>query len=164
MSVDLATKDSMNVKDNCAVALHYTLTSDSGEVITSSHGEEPMRYLHGAGMLVPGLERALTGRAAGDRFEVTIQPEDGYGLVDPELVQRVEPGVLEGIENLEVGAQLEAQSPEGHKHFVIVREISDDCVTLDANAPLAGMVLHFDITVDSIREATEQELEHGHVH
>jgi FKBP-type peptidyl-prolyl cis-trans isomerase SlyD len=154
----------LNIKDKSAVGIHFTLTSDSGETISSSDGKEPMKYLHGSGMLVPGLERALEGRAPGDAFQVIIQPDDGYGKIDPELVQRVEPSVLAGMDDLQVGMQLEAQGPEGHTHFVIVREISDAFVTLDGNAPLAGMVLHFDITVDSVREATEQELEHGHVH
>jgi FKBP-type peptidyl-prolyl cis-trans isomerase SlyD len=152
------------VEDQCVVEIHYTLTSDSGDVIDSSAGKDPLKYLHGAGMLVPGLEREIAGKSMGDQFQVVVQPEDGYGVVDPELVQQVERGVLEGVEDLQVGMQLEAQSPEGDTHYVIVQEISDTHVTLNANAPLAGFTLHFDIQVEVVREASEQELEHGHAH
>ncbi len=154
----------MIVEDQCVVEIHYTLKSDSGEVIDSSTGKDPLKYLHGAGMLVPGLEREIAGKSVGDQFQVIVPPEDGYGVVDPELIQEVERSVLEGVEDLQVGMQLEAQSPEGHTHYVIVQEISDTHVTLNANAPLAGFALHFDIQVEVVRKASEQELEHGHAH
>jgi FKBP-type peptidyl-prolyl cis-trans isomerase SlyD len=154
----------VNVREKCAVEIHYKLTLEGGRVVDSSEGQEPLKYLHGVGMLVPGLERELEGKAAGDQFQVTIQPEDGYGHPDPDLIQRVGREILAGIDELEVGMQLEAQGPEGHTHLVIVQEIEGDEVTLNANPPLAGEVLHFDIEVATVREATEQELEHGHVH
>lgn len=154
----------MKISDRCVVAIHYTLTSESGEVIDSSQGKDALKYLHGAQNLVPGLERALTGRAVDESFKVVVQPEDGYGVVDPELVQRVERSVLGDIQDLQVGMQLEAASPEGHHQFVIVQEVEADHVVLNANAPLAGQVLHFAIQIESVRAATEEELEHGHVH
>jgi FKBP-type peptidyl-prolyl cis-trans isomerase SlyD len=154
----------MIIDDGCVVAIQYTLTLGTGQQISSSAADEPLEYLHGVGMLVPGLERELSGRATGDYLEVVVQPEDGYGVPDPDLVQRVDRDVLAGIEDLQVGMQLEAQSDEGHTHLVIVQEINGDQVTLNANPPLAGEVLHFEITVESVREATEQEREHGHVH
>jgi FKBP-type peptidyl-prolyl cis-trans isomerase SlyD len=154
----------VKIKDECVVGIHYTLTSDDGKVIDSSQGKDPLRYLHGGQNLVPGLERELTGHAVADHFKVVVQPEDGYGVVDPELVQRVDRSVLGGIDDLQVGMQMEASSPEGHSQFVIVQEIDGDVVVLNGNAPLAGLVLHFEITIDSIRDATPEELEHGHPH
>ena len=154
----------MNVREKCAVEIHYTLTLGDGRVVDSSEGKPPLKYLHGIGMLVPGLERELEGRAVGDQLEVTVSPEEGYGPVDPELIQQVDREVLGPIEELAVGMQLEAQSPEGNVHLVIMQEVDGDQVTLNANPPLAGEVLHFDIEVASVREASEQEIEHGHVH
>lgn len=154
----------MNIQGKCVVDIHYTLTGEDGTVIDSSEGRDPLRYMHGVGMLVPGLERSLEGQGAGDAFKVVVQPEDGYGDFDPDLVQQVEHSALEGVEDLQVGMQLEARSPEGDTHYVIVDEVTNEHVTLNANAPLAGVVLHFDIKIEGVREATEEEIEHGHPH
>ncbi len=154
----------MKVQDRCVVSIHYTLTSDDGDIIDSSSGKEALVYLHGSKALIPGLERELADKMIGDRIEVTVQPEDGYGLVDPELIQQVDRSVLEGVEALRPGMQLEATNQEGHRHFVIVQKIDEDRVTLNANPPLAGHVLHFDVTIEAIRDATEEEIGHGHAH
>lgn len=154
----------MNVRDKCVVSIHYNLTDGGGNGIDSSSGQDPLAYLHGADNIVPGLERELTGKSAGDRVQVTVQPEDGYGPVDEELVQTLEREVFQGVDEIEAGMQFEAKSPDGDSRVVTVKEVGDDGVTVDANHPLAGVTLHFDVTVESIREATEEELAHGHAH
>lgn len=152
------------IENGYVVAIHYTLTNDAGETIDSSAGRDPLQYLHGSNNIIPGLERELSGKTSGDALEVRVEPKDGYGEFDPSLIQLVERSVLEGIEDIQPGMQLEARSPEGDVRYVIVKEVTETEVTLDANAPLAGQVLHFDVKIESVREATEEELTHGHVH
>jgi FKBP-type peptidyl-prolyl cis-trans isomerase SlyD len=154
----------MNVEDKLVVSIHYKLTDGGGNEIDSSSGGEPLAYLHGADNIVPGLERELTGKSAGDRVQVTVAPEDGYGPVQEELVQTLEREAFQGVDEIEAGMQFEAKSPDGHSQVVTVKAVSDDEVTVDANHPLAGVTLNFDVTVESIREATEEELAHGHAH
>lgn len=154
----------MNVEDKRIVSIHYKLTDGGGNEIDSSSGGEPLAYLHGADNIVPGLERELTGKSAGDRVQVTVAPEDGYGPVQEELVQTLERDVFQGVDKIEPGMQFEAKSPGGHSRVVTVKEVGDDGVTIDANHPLAGVTLNFDVTVESVREATEEELAHGHAH
>lgn len=154
----------MNVGDKLVVSIHYKLTDGSGNEIDSSSGGEPLAYLHGAGNIVPGLERELAGKAVGDRVQVTVAPEDGYGPVQDELVQTLKREVFQGVDEIQAGMQFEAKSPDGHSQVVTVKAVSDDGVTVDANHPLAGVTLNFDVTVESIREATEEELGHGHAH
>ncbi|MEZ5561192.1 MAG: peptidylprolyl isomerase [Pseudomonadales bacterium] len=154
----------MKIARECVVAIHYTLTNDAGEKLDSSQGADPLNYLHGTGGLIPGLERELEGRAAGEAFSVTIQPEDAYGPVNPELIQEVPLEALAGIEGLQVGMRLQSQAPDGRVHLLTVEAIGDDSATLNANHALAGEVLHFDVSVESVREATQEELAHGHAH
>ena len=154
----------MNIEDKRVVSIHYKLTDNGGKEIDSSTGGEPLAYLHGADNIVPGLERELTGKSAGDRVEVTVAPEDGYGPVQDELVQTLERAVFQGVDEIEPGMQFEAKSPDGHARVVTVKKVGDDGVTVDANHPLAGVTLNFDVTVESVREATEEELAHGHAH
>jgi FKBP-type peptidyl-prolyl cis-trans isomerase SlyD len=153
----------VSIETNHVVSIHYTLKADSGQVIDSSAGGEPLAYLHGHGNLVPGLERELTGKNAGDRLQVKISPADGYGEYDPRLVQRVPRRTLKGVGNVRVGMRLHAQTDHGPKP-VTVTQISGDMVTLDGNHPLAGKNLHFDVEIAAVRAATEEELSHGHVH
>jgi FKBP-type peptidyl-prolyl cis-trans isomerase SlyD len=153
----------MTIAQNSVVTIHYTLKNDAGEVIDSSSSGEPLAYLHGHGNLVPGLERELTGKQTGDKLSVKISPADGYGDFDKALVQRVPRRTLKGIKNLNVGMRLHAQTAQGPQ-AVTVTQIQGDMVTLDGNHPLAGQNLNFDIEVTDVREATEEELEHGHVH
>lgn len=154
----------MKIAKQCVVAIHYTLKDDQGQELDSSRDQAPLTYLHGAEGLIPGLERELEGREQGERFETTVQPEDAYGDVNPQLVQDVPLEVLDGIENLHVGMALQSRTPDGQVQNLRVDAISDDSATLNANHPLAGEVLHFDVSVESVREATEEELEHGHAH
>jgi FKBP-type peptidyl-prolyl cis-trans isomerase SlyD len=154
----------LTIADKHIVSIHYTLTDDDGETIDTSADGEPLMYLHGAQNIIPGLENALTGKSVGDQIQVTIQPEDGYGEVDSELLQLVPRDAFEGIDDIEPGMQFEARSPEGDTQVVVVQDVSDEGVVIDGNHPLAGQVLHFDVTVEAIREATDEEVEHGHAH
>jgi FKBP-type peptidyl-prolyl cis-trans isomerase SlyD len=153
----------MAVAQDSVVTIHYTLKDDAGEVLDSSVGAEPLAYLHGHGNLVPGLERELEGKATGDKINVTVQPADGYGDYDKQLVQRVPRRALQGIPNIRVGLRLQTQTAEGPR-TVVVTNVMGDMVTLDGNHPLAGKALNFEVEVTDVRPATEEELSHGHVH
>ncbi|HTY51518.1 MAG TPA: peptidylprolyl isomerase [Steroidobacteraceae bacterium] len=153
----------MSIKQDSVVTFHYTLKDDAGAVIDSSDGSQPLAYLHGHGNLVPGLERELTGKSAGDRLSVRVAPADGYGEYDQELVQRIPRRQLRGISKVRVGMKLHAQTAEGPRE-VTVTQVVGDTVTIDANHPLAGKSLHFDIDITEVRAATQEELAHGHVH
>jgi FKBP-type peptidyl-prolyl cis-trans isomerase SlyD len=153
----------MSITQDQVVTLHYTLRDDAGEIIDSSPDGEPLAYLHGHGNLVPGLERELSGKRAGDKLQVTVSPADGYGEYDQALVQRVPRRTLKGLANLRVGMRLQAQTGHG-AHAVTVTQITGDLVTLDGNHPLAGKNLHFQVEVAEVRAATDEELSHGHVH
>jgi FKBP-type peptidyl-prolyl cis-trans isomerase SlyD len=154
----------VKIGENCVVSIQYKLTDHAGVMIDSSEGKDPLVYLHGTDSLIPGLERELTGRGAGDLFQVTIQPEDGYGLVNQELIDTVDRSALAGIDEIQVGMQLESTDPDGNVVFVIVQELSESTVTLNANAPLAGHVLTFDVSIDAVRKALQEEIDHGHPH
>ena len=154
----------MKIADDCVVSFHYTLTDEGGQVLDSSEGQQPLSYLHGRAGIIPGLERELHGREAGDEFSATIQPEDAYGLPDPQLVQKVPADALAHIDNLQQGMQLQSQQPDGRVQVVAVESITETEVTLNANHALAGQVLQFAVQVEDVRAATAEELEHGHAH
>lgn len=154
----------MQIQDDCVVSIHYTLTNGEGEELDSSVGSDPLVYLHGAGNIIPGLEDALAGSSAGDRLEVTVQPEDGYGQVNPELIRLVPRDGFAGIERVETGMQFQTQGPNGQIMRVTVRECDDKGVLIDANHPLAGQILCFSVSVENVRSATAEELAHGHAH
>ncbi|WP_018275751.1 peptidylprolyl isomerase [Teredinibacter turnerae] len=154
----------MKIQDNCVVSIHYTLTDEEGAVIDSSSGGEPLNYLAGAGNIIPGLEKELAGCVVGDSKQVTVQPAEGYGEYQPELVQTLPAEMFTGIEKVEVGMEFQAQGPSGEVQFVVVKDVADEGITIDGNHELAGKVLNFDVTVESVREATAEELDHGHVH
>jgi FKBP-type peptidyl-prolyl cis-trans isomerase SlyD len=153
----------MSITQDQVVSIHYTLRDDTGQIIDSSADGEPLSYLHGHGNLVPGLERELTGRKAGDRLQLKIAPSDGYGEYDRELVQSVPRRSLKGIADLKVGMRLQAQTPQGARAVTVTR-LAGDMVTLDGNHPLAGKNLNFEVEVAAVRAATAEELAHGHVH
>jgi FKBP-type peptidyl-prolyl cis-trans isomerase SlyD len=152
----------MQVAQDAVVLIHYTLTDDKGEKLDSSDGT-PLAYLHGNGNLIPGLERELEGKSAGDKLSVKIAAADAYGEYDKSLVQRVPRRTLKGVANVRVGMQLHTQSAHGVR-AVTVTHVVGDMVTLDANHPLAGQNLNFDVEIAEVRAATEEELAHGHVH
>jgi FKBP-type peptidyl-prolyl cis-trans isomerase SlyD len=151
-------------KDGKVVTFHYTLTNDAGEKLDSSSGGEPMSYLHGADNIVPGLERAMDGRGVGDAFKVTVKPADGYGERSGKGVQGVPRSLFEGVPRLEPGMSFAAEGPGGETIEVWVVEVEGDTVFVDTEHPLAGETLHFDVKLTGIRDATEEELEHGHPH
>lgn len=154
----------MKIQENSVVSIHYTLTGDDGSVLDSSSGGEPLNYLQGAGNIIPGLENALLDKAVGDEVKVTIQPKDGYGEVLPELVQKMPTEAFTGIEKIEVGMEFQAQTESGGVQYVVVTQVEEDGVTIDGNHALAGKVLNFDVKVEGVREASEEEIAHGHVH
>lgn len=155
---------SLLIGNDRVVSIHYTLTNSSGEVLDSSAGAEPLVYLHGAGNIIPGLENALNGRKSGDSLQVTVQPADGYGEQIDEMRQKVPVAMFEGVDELDVGMVFQTQTPDGQMQLVTVTAIEGGEVTVDGNHPLAGQVLHFDVSVEDVREATEEEIDHGHVH
>ena len=155
---------SLPIEDNRVVSMHYKLTDNSGNVLDSSEGSEPLNYLHGAGNLIPGLEKALTGREQGDSLQVVVEPADAYGDVRPEMIQAVDRSAFQGVEQVEPGMTFQAQGPDGATQRIVVTNVEGDSVTVDANHPLAGVQLHFDVQVVGVREATEEEIAHGHVH
>ena len=154
----------MLIAQDKVVLIHYTLTDDAGKVLDSSSGGEPLAYLHGQGNIIPGLEKALDGKQAGDKLNVRVEPAEGYGVRDDSLVQQVLRRAFGGAPNVQPGMQFHAQSEKGQTRVVTVTRIQGDMVTVDGNHPLAGEVLNFDVEVAEVREPTGEELEHGHVH
>ena len=152
------------IQENRVVSMHYKLTDNSGNVLDSSEGAEPLNYLHGAGNLIPGLERALTGREQGDSLQVVVEPAEAYGDVRPEMIQAVDRSAFQGVDTIEPGMAFQAQGPDGATQRIVVTSVEGDSVTIDANHPLAGVQLHFDVEVVEVREATAEEIAHGHVH
>jgi FKBP-type peptidyl-prolyl cis-trans isomerase SlyD len=153
----------MQIGERTVASFNYTLTNDAGTVIDSSNGREPLTYLHGAGNIVPGLEKEMAGHKAGDAFNVTVAPEEGYGMPNPMMVQVVPREAFQGVDTLEVGMEFQAQTPQGPMSVAIAK-IDGDEVTVDGNHPLAGQTLHFAIEVTDVRDASLEELSHGHVH
>lgn len=145
------------------VVLDYTLTDDEGSIIDESQGGDFV-YLHGYQNIIPGLEQAMEGKQAGDEFDVTISPADGYGEFDEGKIQVVPKAAFPDDTELQPGMQFHAQSPEGQVIEATVTQIEEANVTIDANHALAGKTLHFKIKVIDIRDASAEELEHGHVH
>jgi FKBP-type peptidyl-prolyl cis-trans isomerase SlyD len=154
----------MKITNECVVAIHYTLTNAQGQQLDSSQGSDPLQYLHGVNGLIPGLERELDGRQVGDAFTAVIAPTDAYGEVDPRLIREVPLEALSEIENLAVGMKLQSRSSDGHVQVIVVDAVGPETATLNGNHELAGTTLHFDVVIDSVREATPEELEHGHAH
>jgi FKBP-type peptidyl-prolyl cis-trans isomerase SlyD len=153
----------MQISTHKVVHFHYTLTNDDGDVLDTSRGHDPLAYIQGLGSIIPGLENAMAGRSVGDRFKVSIPPEEGYGSFQEDRVQSVPRSAFEGVDELLPGMQFQAQSDEGAV-LVTVIDIRDDLVLLNGNHPMAGMNLNFDVEVTEVREATHEELDHGHVH
>ena len=155
---------SLLIGDNLVVSMHYRLTDASGEVLDSSEGSDPLNYLHGAGNIIPGLEQALVGKVEGDSLQVQVEPADGYGELNPEFIQVVDRAAFQGVETVDVGMAFEARGPDGAAQRIVVAAVEGDQVTVDANHPLAGQQLNFDVQVVGVRAATEEEVAHGHVH
>ncbi len=155
---------SLVIGKNSVVSVNYTLTNDEGEVLDRSEDSKPLSYLHGSGNIIPGLEKAMVGKGQGDAFQVRVEPAEAYGDVDPEGIKIIEKKAFEGVESVEPGMVFEAQAPDGKSQRIVVKKVEGENVTIDINHPLAGVALNFDIEVVSVREATEEEKQHGHVH
>lgn len=153
----------MQIAQNTVAAFHYTLTDDEGQVIDSSEGRDPLTYLHGSGQIVPGLEKQMEGRKAGDRFTVDVAPEEGYGVHHAELMQEVPKSAFQGVEDIQPGMQFQGRGPQGEINVTVAR-VEGETVFIDGNHPLAGQTLHFAIEVTDVRDASVEELDHGHVH
>jgi FKBP-type peptidyl-prolyl cis-trans isomerase SlyD len=153
----------MQIAAQKVVSIHYTLTNDRGEKLDSSRGAEPLAYLHGAGNLIPGLEKALEGKQPGDKLQVRVAPEEGYGQRDDALIQAVPRRMFKGMGDLKVGMRLQAQGDHGTR-VVRISHIAGDMITVDGNHELAGEALNFDVEVTDVRDATAEEMQHGHVH
>jgi FKBP-type peptidyl-prolyl cis-trans isomerase SlyD len=132
-------------------------------VLDSSAGKEPLSYIHGTGSLIPGLESVLEGKSAGDELEVSIAPEDGYGERDEALIDTLSREQLRDLESLREGLMFTMDDEEGTRIYTVLK-IAGDEVTVDGNHPLAGKTLHFAVTVQEVRDASAEELDHGHVH
>lgn len=152
----------MNISKDCVASFHYTLRSPEGETLDSSDGREPLSYLHGHNNIIAGLESALDGKTVGDEVQAVVDPAQGYGETHDELVQQV-PRSAFGDQKVEPGMRFTAETQAGPR-MVTVTAVADEEVTVDGNHPLAGQTLHFDVEITDVREATAQELEHGHVH
>lgn len=153
----------MQIALNAVAAFHYTLTDDQQQVIDSSAGRDPLTYLHGSGQIVPGLEKQMEGRAMGDKFNVEVIPEEGYGVHHAELMQEVPRAAFQGVDDIQPGMQFQGRGPQGEINVTVTR-VDDDKVFIDGNHPLAGKTLHFAIEVTDVRQASADELAHGHVH
>jgi FKBP-type peptidyl-prolyl cis-trans isomerase SlyD len=153
----------MQISQNAVAAFHYTLTDDKGQIVDSSEGRDPLTYLHGSGQIVPGLEKQMEGRAIGDKFTADVAPEEGYGVHQPELMQEVPKEAFQGVQDIQPGMQFQGRGPQGEINVTVTR-VEGDKVFIDGNHPLAGQTLHFAIEVTGVRAASEEELQHGHVH
>jgi FKBP-type peptidyl-prolyl cis-trans isomerase SlyD len=154
----------VEIAQNSVVALEYTLTDSDGVVLDTSDGRGPLAYLHGKGGIIPGLEEALAGKKQGDELKVVVPPEKAYGPRNDALLNRVPKETFGGQVEFELGLQFPVQDQKGSQRVVTVVHIEEDAVVLDANHPLAGVELTFEVKVVEVREATEEELSHGHSH
>lgn len=153
----------MQVAKDRVVRFHYTLSDADGQRMESSVGGEPLAMLWGHGGLIPGVEQALDGRQAGDTFEITVPPEEGYGHRREDLVQRLPKKYFKQPEKLRPGVVTQVQTAQGPR-AVTVRKVGMSVIDVDGNHPLAGQTLNFAIEVVDVREATPEEIDHGHVH
>jgi FKBP-type peptidyl-prolyl cis-trans isomerase SlyD len=153
----------MKITENSVVSILYKLSNDAGTILDQSTEDNPLIYLHGQGNIVIGLENALTGKAIGDTLDVTVTPDEGYGNREDYMVETVNRSMFEGLDEISIGKQFHAEGNTGPV-VVTVTKIEGDEITIDGNHPLAGENLNFAIEVIAIREATEDELTHGHIH
>lgn len=153
----------MKISNNVVASIHYTLKNAEGDVLDSSEGADPLIYLHGAGNIIPGLEKHLDGKQEGDEVSAVVAPEEGYGEKDEALMQSVPRSMFGEGQDIQVGMRFTAETDQGPVS-VAVAAMDDENVVVDRNHPLAGVELHFEVSVASVREATAEEIDHGHVH
>lgn len=153
----------MNIAKDKVVVIDYTLTDKNGQVIDKSDPSAPLAYLQGNGNLLPKLEGALEGKVKGDSLNVVLAPEDGYGVHDASKIIDVPRAMFKDVGEVKPGMRFQAHGPHG-VDLLCVLDVADDTVKVDGNHPLAGVTLHFDVTVRDVRDASAEELAHGHVH
>ncbi len=152
------------IKEGTVVSMTYQLTNNAGEELDRADKNEPFTYLHGAGQIVPGLENALAGLLVGSKKKVTVAPADGYGELEPQLRTAATRSQFPEEQDIEVGMRFAAEDGQGNQIVFTITKIEGEDIELDGNHPLAGETLHFDVEVLAIREATAEELAHGHAH
>lgn len=153
----------MKIVKDTVVQMHYKLTNKEGMLLDTSEGREPLTFLHGKGMLIPGLEKQLEGKKVGDKFLAEVNADEAYGQRHDDMIHVVPKANFNGDGELKPGLQIQIDTNQGQQ-IAIVTKVEGDDVTVDMNHPLAGMDLIFDVEITKIRKATEEELSHGHVH
>ncbi|MHC9509556.1 FKBP-type peptidyl-prolyl cis-trans isomerase [Kangiella sp. M94] len=153
----------MQIEENKVVLIEYTVKTEEGVLVDTSEGNEPLAYLHGHRNIIPGLENALAGKKVDDELSVNVQPDEAYGQRHDDLIKEVPAEAFQGVEKVEPGMQFHAESPNGPQ-LITVTKVEGETVTVDGNHPLAGVPLNFDVKVIEVRDASEEELSHGHVH
>ncbi|MAR92114.1 MAG: peptidylprolyl isomerase [Pseudomonadota bacterium] len=153
----------MDIQKGRVVGMHYTLRNEQGDVIDTSQGRDPLVFLQGYGNIIPGLESQLEGCKEGEQLDVVVEPEQAYGVKHDQLIQKVPREAFQGVDKVEVGMQFQAQTEQGPVPIRVV-EVQDEEVTIDGNHELAGERLHFSVSIESVREASEEEIAHGHAH
>ena len=154
----------MQISKNKVVSIGFKLTDAQGSLIDESTTEEPLMYIQGIGSFIPAVEQALEGKEAGDELKVTVTPEEGFGQRDEDLVHSVPRDRFQSADQLEVGMQVQGQDDSGTPAIFTVVGVDDQNIKLDGNHPLAGMTLNFDVKISEVRDATAEEIDHGHVH
>ncbi|MBJ6762372.1 peptidylprolyl isomerase [Corallococcus sp. H22C18031201] len=154
----------MKIAKDCVVSIEYRMHLGDGNVVDESEPGEPLEYLQGYEEIVPGLEKVLEGKQAGESLKVVVGPDEGYGDYDPEGVEEVPRSEFPEDLEIQAGGVLSATDPDGDEVDFLVKEVRKDSVLVDFNHPLAGKTLHFEVTVKGVRAATAEELEHGHAH
>jgi FKBP-type peptidyl-prolyl cis-trans isomerase SlyD len=152
------------IETNKVVSMHYVLTNNDGEILDSSIERAPLDFIHGKGNIIPGLERELLGKKIGEKFNVSLAPENGYGVLNPAMIQTVPMEHFKNIPDLKVGMRFQFNTESGATTILRATEIAADHVVLDANHPLAGVHLNFAVEILGVRDASEEELHHGHLH
>ncbi len=159
MNVGAEVEEPMKVEENKVVSIHYTLTLESGEIVDSTEGADPLDYIAGVGNIIPGLDSALMGCEVGDSKKVTVPASEAYGEVDENLIQALPRDMFTGVEKIEVGMEFQAQNESGDAQYVVVTNVTEEEITVDGNHEFAGKTLNFDVTIDAIRNAAEDELD-----
>ncbi len=152
------------VEQDVVVTLQYKLSLDDGELVEESEQDDPLMYLHGHQNIIPGLEEALEGMSIGEKKNIIVEPEDGYGEYDAEDMGRIERDDLPAEFDPEPGMVIEVTDDDGAEAEAVIVEVDDDGILLDFNHPMAGERLHFEVEITGLRAATAEELDHGHVH
>jgi FKBP-type peptidyl-prolyl cis-trans isomerase SlyD len=153
----------LEISKDKVVEINYTLKDNDSNILDSSEGQAPLVYIHGNGNLIPGLESALEGKETGNKIQAKIKPEDAYGVRDDSLVETVSLKQFENADDVKEGIQFQIQTNDGVR-LATVTKVDGDDVSIDMNHPLADVELNFDVEIMSIRDASAEELEHGHVH